>query len=85
MIAINPSNDKEGRLFYCLRTANENGEKRHPVIVMQELAIKYNFEIIGKVPQSLFDGWDFWIKFETKPNLPPFFYTDIPWKSVNMA
>jgi hypothetical protein len=84
MKGMNPNNPKQARLFYDLIEACEYGEKRHPVVVMEELAKKYGFKILDRVPQSLFDGWDFWIEFEELPNLPPIF-RDVPWKRVGQA
>ncbi len=80
----NPDNPKQMILFFDLRTAYEYGEKRHPQIVMRELAEKYHFTILARIPQTFFDGWDFWIEFETMPMLPPIF-RHVPWKPIGEA
>jgi hypothetical protein len=78
----NPDNHFQRRVFFHLRAANESGEKRHPQEAMRELAAMYNFGILAAVPQSLFDGWDFWI--EESANMPtlPSYLLKVPWKSV---
>jgi len=71
-------------LFYDLRTAQESGESRHPQIVMKMLAENLGFEILGALPQTAFDGWEFWIEYNTIPKLPK--YLDLhPWTEVGSA
>ncbi len=84
MKGTNPDNPKQRRLFFDMIDAYEFGEKRHPQIAMKELAEKCKFKIIGCVPQSLFDGWDFWIEFDEEPILPPIFRS-VPWKPIGEA
>jgi hypothetical protein len=84
MRGINQDNPKQARVFYDLFEAYKYGERRHPQIVMKELAERHGFRILGKVPQTLFDGWDYWIEFETPPDLPPIF-RDVPWKGIGEA
>jgi hypothetical protein len=43
-------------LIYCMQTAEECGESRHPQTVMRELGITYE----KSTPQSLYDSWWFW-------------------------
>ena len=78
---INPENCKQRRLFYCYQAADGQGETRHAQVVMRELAEKHSFKILCAIPQSLGRGWDFWIGFETAPNLPHYF-NEGDWKPV---
>lgn len=82
ILGKNPDNDKQARLFFCMYTADENGETRHPMIVMRELAEQHNFKIITAVPQSLFDGWDLWIEYDIEPKLPDYFTEGIHWTPI---
>ena len=81
MLGVNPENDKQRRVFFCGWSANNVGEKRHPQIVMAELAKKYNFKILACVPQSIADGWDFWIESDEIMDLPDYL-CDFIWKPV---
>jgi len=81
---INPDNPKQARVFFDMIDADKVGEHRHPQIVMKEISEKHHFKIISCVPQSLFDGWDFWIEFDTFPELPPLF-RKVDWKPVGEA
>ena len=86
--SINPNNKNQARLFYDLIDATRKAkESRHPQIVMKELSIKNNFTILGAVPQSLFDGWDFWIERDDIEliDLPDELFCDYPWKPIGMA
>jgi hypothetical protein len=85
--SVNPDNQKQARLFYDLREANDRGENRHPQIVMRELAGKHGFTILDSVPQSLFDGWDYWIESDNLMDLhlPKFFRENVPWKAIGEA
>lgn len=86
-LGINPQNHAQRRVFYDLNMAGDKGEARHPMVVMRELAQKHGFTLIGAVPQSLFDGWDFWIESTNIAvlDLPCFFRERIPWKPVGQA
>ena len=84
---INPDNRNQARLFFCMYSARDNKEDRHPQIVMNDLAIKHKFKILGAVPQTAFDGWDFWVEFddiEEIHELPPLFRF-LEWKPINQA
>jgi hypothetical protein len=81
-LSVNPENKNQARVFYCLRTANENGAKEHPQTVMIELGISHNFKILKSVPQSAADGWDFWIEYEEAPNLPKYFRGNLSWTPI---
>ena len=84
MKSQNPENKNQVRLFYCLRTAFDHEEMRHPSIVMDEIAERCNLKVLGKIPQTAFDGWDFWIEVEDSRDvlvLPPFLM-DYGWKPV---
>jgi|FLOH01.1.fsa_nt_gi hypothetical protein len=71
-------------LFFCLRTAFENKEDRHPQIVMRELSEKLNFNILGSLPQTAFGGWEFWMEYNTIPKLPKYLSLH-PWTEVGSA
>jgi hypothetical protein len=81
---LNPTNKKQARVFFSYLSAEDAGEARHAETVMTELAAEKGFAVIGKCPQTLFDGWDYWIEFHTAPELPLFFQ-DSPWKPVGQA
>ena len=96
MKSQNPENKNQARLFYCARTAFDHGEMRHPSIVIDEMAGNHNIKVLGKIPQSLFDGWDFWVEIEESQmglsdvldveyffNTP--FFMDYGWKPINEA
>lgn len=84
-LAVNPDNNKQARIFFDMFDAHKAGEDRHPQDVMKELAEAHRFRILAAVPQSLFDGWDFWIEFDEPPELPPLFRGNLPWKPVGQA
>jgi len=78
----NPNNSKQARLFFSyMSAALEYKENRHADIVMKELAEKNNFKVISKVPQTLFDGWEYWIEFDEEPELPGF-VENVIWEPV---
>lgn len=53
------------RVFYCMNSAMDAGIKQHPQLQMKELGIKYHHSR----PQSVFDGWEFWVDDDVKlPN-----------------
>ena len=80
----NPDNDKQYHVFFDLISAHLSGESRHPQIVMKELSRQFDFTILDAVPQSLFDGWSFWIEFNREPkDLPPqYFREGVGWISI---
>lgn len=85
-MAVNPKNPNQMSLFFCSRTADDLGENRHPQIVMRELSEKHGFKVIGKTPQSLFDGWSFWIEYDKKePKDLPRYLRDVSWSEVGSA
>ena len=54
---------------------------------MDEIAERCNLKVLGKIPQTAFDGWDFWIEVEDSRDvlvLPPFLM-DYGWKPVGEA
>lgn len=67
---LNPENNKQARVFFNYLTMQDAGENRHASLVMQELGDKLGFKVIGAVPQTLFDGWDYWIEFDIAPEFP---------------
>ena len=87
MKRFNPDNPKQARLFYCMFEAMECEENRHPIDVMMELEIKHNFIIKYKIPQSMFDGWDFWVEFEDPKeiDLLPKLFRNVGWKPIGQA
>ena len=44
-------------VFYNMWSAHDEGVDEHPQTQLKKLGIKY----YKSVPQSLFDGWEFWI------------------------
>jgi hypothetical protein len=84
MIGINPDNPKQGRVFLSLFAAYDAGEKRHAEEIIKDLASKLNFKVLESLPQSIVDGWDFWIEFEVAPELPAYF-RNVPWKPIGQA
>ena len=68
-----------------MRNAHDAGETRHPQTVVSELAESIGFTILAAVPQSLFDGWDFWVEFEESvKDIGPLF-RGYPWKPVGQV
>lgn len=61
--------------WFCAYTAYEAGENRHPQEVVRELAKLHGFKILDQVPQSIADGWSFWIETSEAqvPDLPKYF------------
>lgn len=51
------------QLFYSIRDAHENGIHEHPQTQMKKLG----YQVIGSVPQSLYDGWWFTVKEFIEP------------------
>lgn len=54
------------RVFYDLNDAPSG----HAQTMMRNLAIELGFTILASQPQSLFDGWEFWIEFEGRKIWP---------------
>jgi hypothetical protein len=81
----NPSNPFQRRVFFHLWHAQDAGETRHPMAVMRELAEANNFGILAAVPQSLHDGWDFWIEESANAPALPSYLLDYPWKPVGQV
>ena len=79
----NPSNPSQRRVFFHGQSASEAGENRHPQIVMTELAQRHGFRILSAIPQSMHDGWDFWIEGSAPIILP--YLLDYQWKSIGQA
>jgi len=87
MKRFNPDNKNQARLFFCMFRAVKAGQHEHPVDVMNKLSVTLNFKILDKIPQSLFDGWDFWVEFKDPKGaemLPPLF-RDVSWKPIGQA
>lgn len=61
--------------WFDIRAASDAGEERHPQEVVREFAALHSFKILASVPQSIADGWSFWIETsgEALPELPDFF------------
>lgn len=62
--------------FYDGIAASDANENRHPQVVVAELAETHGFRVLAAVPQSMFDGWDFWIDVGGQgpaPKVTPYF------------
>ena len=79
---INPENKHQMLLFLCSYMQSEAKISGHPQEIMKKLAEENGFKILESVPQSLLDGWDFWIEFDTPPSTLPNIFRDVEWKSV---
>ena len=82
ILARNPANRNEAHVFYDMMEAGIHGETRHPQVVVRELSHRLNFDILDAVPQSLFDGWSFWIRFYEAPDLPFELFRAVNWIPV---
>lgn len=57
------------RLWYSLNacytecSGQSTGDRRHAQVVMNELAEAQHFKIIDAQPESIADGWQFWIEY----------------------
>lgn len=81
---INPSNPSQARVFFDAISAHYEGLGEHPQKVMDQLSPELGFRVLDSVPQSMMDGWDFWIEFDSMPIMPKYF-RDVPWKPVGQA
>lgn len=72
---VTPQMPNQHHCWFCAHSASDAGEGRHPQEVVRELAKTHNFKILDQVPQSIADGWSFWIETADGkiPELPPFF------------
>lgn len=73
---------KQARVWFDGIGAYKCDEKRHPQVVMKELGEKHSFSVIGAVPQSLGDGWDFWIEWPGWPLYLPSYIAIKGWEPV---
>ena len=86
-----PRQPNQHHRFYCMMSATEAGEHRHPQRVVRDLAATLNFVVLGAVPQSIADGWDFWIEYDangdyddsTEPPAFPAYFRAASWKPIN--
>ena len=85
ILAINPDNENQAHVFFDMITAFNEGETRHPQKVMKELSEKIGFKVLDSVPQSMFDGWSFWIEYKSIPSLPNYFRSGIKWIQIGEA
>lgn len=49
-------------LFYCINSARDAGEERHPQYLIEEWAERNGATILHLLPQSLGDGWEVWLQ-----------------------
>lgn len=83
VLALNPDNPRQAFARYCLMSADDAGEHRHPELVMRELAERLGFRIVEAIPQSIADCWWFWIEFDGEPpSLPATIFTGRQWLPV---
>lgn len=80
---INPENKNQARVFLNIQDYQEFGFKGHPHEVILKL-IPFGSKVIGAVPQSMFDGWDFWLELDGNYNAHDLI-DDYVWKPVNQA
>ena len=86
-----PRQPNQHHRFYCMQSAADAGEHRHPQQVVRGLSEMHGFTVLGAVPQSLFDGWDFWIEYDangdyddsTEPPAFPAYFRAASWKPIN--
>ena len=65
------------RVFFDYRMANDAGEMRHAVLVLKELSRAHDFRIMSSEPQSIADGFEFWIDDPKQSKLPKY-VRDLP-------
>lgn len=85
MKGINPNNNKQARIFLDLNELYYSGIKGIPCEIMNRLAYEHGLKILDCVPQTLFDGIDFWIEFDTYPEGLPDIFRDVPWRPIGVA
>ncbi len=83
--AICPTDSHVAHVFLCMIKQAECGNSERPQNLMRRLSNELDFEILGAVPQSMFDGWSFWIRFDKEPDLPDMFRDKIKWVPVGAA
>lgn len=71
----NPENPNQYHCWYdAIASHLDENENRHPQVVVRELAQAHGFQVLNCVPQSIADGWSFWIEVEGElPAFPSFF------------
>lgn len=82
-MSVNPY-PRQHRFFYDMHAASDAGEHHHPQSVVRGLAHTHGFKVLDAVPQSLFDGWDFWIETVDDgpaPVITPYFKA-AAWKPI---
>ena len=83
-----PRQPNQHHRFYCMQSAADAGEHRHPQQVVRDLAATHGFTVLGAVPQSIADGWDFWLEYAgnahdgTAPAFPAYL-RPAKWKPIN--
>lgn len=82
MRGINPENNHQMRLFLCSYMQADAKINGHPQEIMKKLSKENGFKILASVSQTIFDGWDFWIEFDTPPSNLPNIFRDVPWTRV---
>jgi len=82
--SINPDIPSQARVFYSLNSADDAGERRNAWVVMRELSESLGFKLLDSCPQTIAEGIDWWIEFETYPKLPAFVYP-ARWKRIGQA
>ena len=90
-IVHGPRQPNQHHRFYCMLSAADAGEHRHPQQVVRDLAATHGFAILGAVPQSIADGWDFWLEYDangdyddsTEPPAFPAYFRAASWKPIN--
>ena len=86
-LGINPENKKQARIFYCYLEANNLSEDRHACIVIEELSKRHKFKVLRAIPQTLFNGWDFWVEFDFYPTADyclPSYCRKVKWKGIGV-
>lgn len=83
---INPNNKNQMRIFFSMYELWDLNIKGHPRTIMDQLSKEMNFKVLDAVPQSLFDGWDFWIEGENLDQMDfPIYIRDVPWRAIGTA
>jgi hypothetical protein len=66
-------------VFVSLWDTDAVGERRHLVVVMEELAAQQGFKIVDKEAQPIADQWRFVIEAQSPPTWPSFVRVANPW------